>query len=256
MSVLRRTANEVKEDFWLMGEVIHGDYNRWVNDNTLHSVTNYHLHKALYSGHNDHNYFEIAHTINRQMGMGGGSGYLSSLYNFLDNHDVERIFTRINKEEHLVPLHILLYTLPGVPSIYYGSEFGIEGKKEHHSDRSLRSEISLEDHEDAIVKNPLTKLIAKLGRIHKKNKVFSYGDYKELFLRNRQYAFSRTNGDDLAIITVNSDDSDCEMTIPCGDASKFKGALSNEKVNAHNGHITVNVKANSGEIWIKRHKIV
>lgn len=256
MSVLRRTANEVKEDFWLMGEVIHGDYNRWVNDNTLHSVTNYHLHKALYSGHNDHNYFEIAHTINRQMGMGGGSGYLSSLYNFLDNHDVERIFTRINKEEHLVPLHILLYTLPGVPSIYYGSEFGIEGKKEHHSDRSLRSKISLEDHEDAIVKNPLTKLIAKLGRIHKKNKVFSYGDYKELFLRNRQYAFSRANGDDLAIITVNSDDSDCEMTIPCGDASKFKGALSNEKVNAHNGHITVNVKANSGEIWIKRHKIV
>lgn len=54
MHALRRTADEVKEDFWLMGEVIHGDYSRWVNGDTLHSVTNYALHKALYSGHNDH----------------------------------------------------------------------------------------------------------------------------------------------------------------------------------------------------------
>ena len=63
MKQLRRTAEEVKPDFWLMGEVIHGDYSRWVNGSTLHSVTNYALHKALYSGHNDHNYFEIAHTV-------------------------------------------------------------------------------------------------------------------------------------------------------------------------------------------------
>ena len=54
MKALRQVANQVKPEFWLMGEVIHGDYNRWVNEGTLHSVTNYHLHKALYSGHNDH----------------------------------------------------------------------------------------------------------------------------------------------------------------------------------------------------------
>ena len=60
MKALRCVANEVKQDFWLMGEVIHGNYSRWANEGTLHSVTNYMLHKALYSGHNDHNYFEIA----------------------------------------------------------------------------------------------------------------------------------------------------------------------------------------------------
>ena len=39
MKALRHTANEVKPEFWLMGEVIHGDYTRWVNEGTLHSVT-------------------------------------------------------------------------------------------------------------------------------------------------------------------------------------------------------------------------
>ena len=58
MRGLRRLANEIKPEFWLMGEVIHGDYSRWANPEMLHSVTNYELHKGLWSGHNDHNYFE------------------------------------------------------------------------------------------------------------------------------------------------------------------------------------------------------
>ena len=69
MKGLRWVANEVKPDFWLMGEVIHGDYSRWANDEMLHSVTNYDLHKGLYSGHNDHNYFEIAHTRNTEAAL-------------------------------------------------------------------------------------------------------------------------------------------------------------------------------------------
>ena len=129
MKELRRTANKVKPDFWLMGEVIHGDYIRWANADTLHSVTNYHLHKALYSGHNDHNYFEIAHTVKRLYEMGGSRPDGLKLYNFVDNHDVERIMSKLDNNQAFTPVHILLYTLPGIPSIYYGSEFGMTGKK-------------------------------------------------------------------------------------------------------------------------------
>ena len=141
MRALHRTAEEVKPDFWLMGEVIHGDYSRWVNGETLHSVTNYALHKALYSGHNDHNYFEIAHTVKYLQNMGN-----LDLYNFVDNHDVERIYTKLSNKAHFNPVHVLLYTLPGVPSIYYGSEFGIEGRKERSSDDSLRPALELKDY--------------------------------------------------------------------------------------------------------------
>lgn len=250
MKALRRTANEVKPDFWLMGEVIHGDYTRWVNEGTLHCVTNYTLHKALYSGHNDHNYFEIAHTVKRLYEMGGNRIDGLRLYNFTDNHDVERIYTKLNKKEHFAPVHVLLYTLPGVPSIYYGSEFGIEGKKERFSDDSLRPALSLSDYENAEEKNPCTRLIAALGLVRRHTAALSYGDYRELLLTNRQYAFSRNYNGVSVIVTVNNDDSDYVMTLPAGNAARYRGALSGETVSVNNGQIVVNVKTNSGDIWV------
>lgn len=250
MKALRGVAGEVKPDFWLMGEVIHGDYTRWVNEGTLHSVTNYHLHKALYSGHNDHNYFEIAHTVKRLYEMGGNRPEGLKLYNFVDNHDVERIYTKLNNKAHFTPVHILLYTLPGVPSIYYGSEFGIEGKKEKHSDDSLRPALRYEDYQNAASENPCTRLIAALGKVRQACMPLSYGDYKELLLTNRQYAFSRTLNGNSVIVTVNNDDSDFTMTLQSGSCAEYVGALTGQKVSVNNNQICVNVKANSGEIWI------
>ncbi len=97
MKGLRRLANEVKPEFWLMGEVIHGDYSRWANPEMLHSVTNYELHKGLWSGHNDHNYFEIAHTMRRLQGL----CHDTKLYLFSDNHDVERLPNKLRNKEHI-----------------------------------------------------------------------------------------------------------------------------------------------------------
>lgn len=250
MKALRHVANEVKPDFWLMGEVIHGDYSRWVNEGTLHSVTNYQLHKALYSGHNDHNYFEIAHTVRRLYEMGGNRPDGLKLYNFVDNHDVERIYTKLNNKAHFTPVHILLYTLPGIPSVYYGSEFGIEGRKEYGSDASLRPALNLSDFADAVEKNPCTRLIAALGSVHQKVKALSCGDYKELTLTTKQYAFSRNYNGISVLITVNNDDGDFTMTLPAGNSSEYRGALTGETVPVWNGQITVTVKGNSGEIWL------
>ncbi len=250
MQALRQTANEIGSDFWLMGEVIHGDYTRWVNEGTLHSVTNYHLHKALYSGHNDHNYFEIAHTVRRLYEMGGNRPDGLKLYNFVDNHDVERIYTKLTNKAHFVPVHILLYTLPGVPSVYYGSEFGIEGKKERYSDDSLRPALSLEDYEDAQESNGCTRLITALGKIRQKVKALSYGDYKELVLTNRQYGFGRNYHDETVLVAVNNDEQDAVMDLPAGSASAFQELLSGEIVKAADGRIHIMIPANSGGIWI------
>lgn len=250
MKALRHVANEVKSEFWLMGEVIHGDYSRWVNEGTLHSVTNYHLHKALYSGHNDHNYFEIAHTVKRLYEMGGNQTDGLKLYNFVDNHDVERIYTKLTNKAHFAPVHVLLYTLPGIPSIYYGSEFAIDGKKDKFSDASLRPALQLEHYRGAREQNPCTNLIAKLGEARSRIPALSYGDYRELLLTNRQYAFSRSFNEQTAVVTVNNDDSDYVMTVPVGNTAEYIGALSGQKIAVSNGTIAVNIPANSGEIWI------
>ena len=239
MGELHRLADSVKEDFWLMGEVIHGDYTRWVGGGVLHAVTNYQLHKALYSAHNDRNYFEIAHTVKRQLDMDLRGG---QLYSFADNHDVERIMTKLRRREHYLPVHVLLYTLPGIPSVYYGSEFGVEGRKERGSDASLRPSLDL-----AVLREghgSCEELIAALGKIHGRESALWYGDYRELALTTTQYAFAR--GD--LIVTVNNGDGPASFDLP-GEGS-YIGALTGTEARAENGRLRLELSGNGGEIWV------
>ena len=243
MKELRRETAAMKEDFWLMGEVIHGEYNRWVNPEMLHSVTNYELHKALYSGHNDHNYFEIAHNVRRLEAVG------RSLYTFVDNHDEDRIASKLNNLANLFPVYQLLFTLPGIPSVYYGSEWGIEGKRSRTSDEVLRPALNLSD---MLGKAPeLASHIAALGKIHTENDAFHNGSYKELLLTNRQYAFSRSGEHGTVISAVNNDEQPASISIPlpCA-ASDVVSLLPGEiPFSLENGRLSVTLPANGGAIF-------
>jgi hypothetical protein len=188
--------------------------------------------------------------VKRLYEMGGSRPDGLKLYNFADNHDVERIYTKLNNKRHFIPVHILMYTLPGVPSVYYGSEFGIEGQKQRGSDDSLRPAISYEEYMHATQKNDLTSLIARLGKIRMSTKALSYGDYQELLLTNCQYAFSRNHNGQSVIVTVNNSDDDFMMKLPAQNAEEYVGGLSGTKVSVIDGSISVNVKANFGEIWL------
>lgn len=206
MHDLRGVCSAEKQDFWLMGEVIHGDYSRWTGDGMLNSVTNYDLHKGLYSGHNSHNYFEIAHTVRRLNGLCGDT----KLYTFADNHDVARIHTKLQNKEHIYPLSILVYTLPGIPSVYYGSEYGIDGDKQQGSDWNLRPCLELSDFND---QDPLPSLIRKLGKIKEDFPEVSCGDYRELMLTNRQFGFARCKDGRAVVTLVNNDDNPAHIEV-------------------------------------------
>ena len=220
MHRLRSLADEIKPEFWLMGEVIHGDYGRWVNKETLHSVTNYELHKGIFSAHNSHNYFEMAHSIRRLFDPNYGLCRDAHLYNFVDNHDVDRIYNKLENKKNLFPVYAFLYTIIGIPSVYYGSEFGISGCKADGGDDALRPAFDPWNFENP---NPeLTAWIQKLGAIHRQCPELWDGKYEELFLTNRQYAYARvgrsgTGGDFCgrqAVITIlNNDTSAAEIDI-------------------------------------------
>lgn len=251
MRMLRRVADEVKPEFYLMGEVIHGEYIRWERDAQIHAVTNYHLHKALFSGHNDHNYFEIAHTVKRLYDMAGGDPLGLRLYNFADNHDVERIYSRLNNKAHFLPLHILLYTLPGIPSVYYGSEFGIEGRKGGGDDWGIRPALDLNDCLSDEAHKPFYQLIKALGKIRRAVPCLSYGVYEQKMLTNRQYCFSRIAGEAAAAVAVNNDENPArvDINVPVG---KYKGMLSGEVIDASGGNIHYELKACDGEIFVRQ----
>ncbi len=193
------------EDFFLLGETLHGDYNTWANDQMLDSVTNYECYKGLFSSFNDMNMFEIAHSINRQFGSENWCIYRGKhLYTFVDNHDVTRVASILKEKQHLPAIYTLMFMMPGIPSVYYGSEFGLTGDKRGNSDDILRPEFNAEKMKNEGICD-LTAHIAALADIQKNHPAAADGDYKQVQLTNRQYAFSRTCGDETLITVINAD---------------------------------------------------
>jgi glycosidase len=205
MSELRSITEAKKPDFWLMGEVVHGDYSRWVNPSTLHSVTNYILYSSLFSSHNDNNLYELAYCVLNSVPNNG-----LPLYTFLDNHDQPRIASNVKNSAHLNTLYTLLFTLPGIPSVYYGSEWGIQGVKENHSDHALRPYIDIEKR--STYSNALTGHISKLAFIRQKEKALRYGNYRQIYMEyNRPFIFERVYENERIFVAVNI--SDCNEVI-------------------------------------------
>lgn len=246
MQNLRSFTSGLKPDFWLMGEVIHGDYSRWANSAMLHSVTNYDLSKGLWSGHNDHNYFEIAHTVRRLQGICGNT----KLYTFVDNHDVARIASKVNNPAHLPLIELLVQTLPGIPSLYYGSEFALKAEKQRGSDWNLRPALDL----DALLADPATAAhaayIAKIGQARSHTPALSMGEYRELLLTNRQFAFARISENTAVVTALNNDDSPAHLEMPLPVAAQTCTDLldSGASVRIENGRLMIDLAANKGTL--------
>jgi cyclomaltodextrinase / maltogenic alpha-amylase / neopullulanase len=206
MQELAAFCRKIRPDFWLMGEVIHGDYRNWANTNLLDSVTNYESYKGLYSSHVDRNFFEIAYSLNRQFGPEGIYRELQ-LYSFADNHDVNRVATSLANPAYLYTLYPLLFTIPGIPSIYYGSEWGLEGKKENGNDLALRPRLELAEMVRHAPQPALPELLTRLAAVRQSSPALQYGNYRQLLVDHEQFAFSREADGERMVIAVNTSDS-------------------------------------------------
>lgn len=219
---LKTFVHQKKEDFWLMGEIIHGDYNQWANPEMMDSVTNYECYKGIYSSHNTKNYFEIAYAFNRQHGDYGIYKNIS-LYNFVDNHDVNRLASALNNLQDFKNCMTLLYTMCGIPSIYYGSEWGLQGVRTKESDLQLRPRLTLND----IQENDFFRHICQLGKIKLEEESFHHLNYKQIYLTNEQFIFQRN---------------ECFIALSCSDESKdvpftkgtYKDLLTDEIIECDN----------------------
>lgn len=197
---LRNFANQVKPEFALIGETLHGDYNLWMSDEKCHSVTNYECYKGLYSSFNSANMHEISYSLNRQFGYENWCIYRGKhLLSFVDNHDVERIASILEDKKNLPVIYGLLFGMPGVPSIYYGSEWGIEGRKKD-GDEILRPSIEKPEW------NTLTDTIASYAKLHTKHPALYNGGYRNLHVWSKQLVFERACDSERIIIALNIDD--------------------------------------------------
>jgi len=226
MSKLRRVIEEQKPDFWLMGEVVAGDYSKWVNTNTLHSVTNYILYKSLFSSHNDNNLYELAYCLQESVPNNG-----LPLYTFLDNHDQPRIASNVSNPAYLNTLYTLLFTLPGIPSVYYGSEWEIKGIKENNSDHALRPYIDIENR--AAYSTWLTEHISKLAIIRQNEKALKYGSYRQIYLDyQRPFVFERSCENERIYVAVNVAGYDDAVNLSAHCNGGLWDLLQGERINA------------------------
>lgn len=209
---LRKEISAQNPNFVFLGEIIHGDYQKYANPEMFHTTTNYAAYKGLWSSLNDANYFEIAYTLNQQFGPNGAYAHLP-MYNFVDNHDVNRIASQIDFSAHLFPLYGMLFTIPGFPSIYYGSEFGFQGERSEISDAALRPSFDLKIAINANQNPALTDAIRTFAKIRKNSSALQFGDYKEEFLTHQQFAFSRTSSDQKIYILFNAADESAQLSL-------------------------------------------
>lgn len=249
----RNLPSMFDEGFMLIGETIHSkDYD--IADGTrCHSCTNYELYKGLHSSLNEKNMFELSYSLNRQFGDDGiFKG--KPLVTFADNHDVSRFATIIKDGRNLLTGYTLLFTSPGVPCLYYGSEWGITGDKAS-GDNALRPSLVQPEW------NGLTDAIARLAHLRKTHPALTYGNYRNICVTNQQLIFERQHScpysgrTEQIIVAVNVADTD--TFIPVGqNYPVFSGIYGDyiELISGENLHFDggVALKANSAVILARR----
>lgn len=199
---LRNATAGWKQDFFLLGEMLHGDYKRLMNDEMLHSATNYECYKGLYSSFNSMNLFEIVHSLLRQFGPEDWTLYKGRhLLSFVDNHDVSRVASILNNERHLPLIYALAFGMPGIPCIYYGSEWGVKGRKED-GDPGLRPCFEKPEW------NGLTDWVSYLVAAKKESEALNYGAFRSVVLTNRQCIFERRSEHERVLVAINADEND------------------------------------------------
>ncbi len=211
---LRRFTENLKPEFVLIGELLHGDYSQFVNDDMLHSCTNYQCYKGLYSSFNSMNMFEIIHSVQRLFGSEQWCICRGKhLLNFADNHDVTRIASILTNEKHLKLIYGMMFGMPGFPCIYYGSEFGEKAEK-HQGDNALRPCI------DVPKENELTEFIAKLAKAFKESDALQNGSFQSVVLQNKHCIFERKSETERVLVAVNADAEPvvCHFDAGCGTA--------------------------------------
>jgi glycosidase len=246
-------SKKIKKDFWLMGEIVSGDYRGIAHEGCLDSVTNYELQKSLWSGFQSQNVYELAWTLKREFAADGLYSGLA-LYNFADNHDVNRASSSLDNPAHLFPLYGALFCAPGIPSIYYGSEFGAAGARSEYSDYELRPAWNDNWAKPELAKNLFGEL-CRFAKIRRESEALKYGAYSEVLVNyNQIFAFMRESKNEKIIVILNAKPvrNECVIENSSLGNARWKDLLSNKEYAANNNTLKLQLEPS----WLKILKIL
>ena len=205
---------EVWED--ATNKIAYGNRREYFLGNELDSVMNYPLKNAIINAVIKGDVNGLIKTVKEQVNNYPKPS-LSVLMNILGTHDTARILTVLSgvdipsdretaskltltktqkalAEERLLCAYVILFTLYGVPTVYYGDEFLLSGAKDPFNRRCM---------DFSLPKGKVYKLIQKLSKIRKENPVFSQGETQLETSQNGVLRYRRLLGEEEIEIIVN-----------------------------------------------------
>ena len=202
---------ESHPDAWFLGEMIHGDYAAYAADSGLDSVTQYELWKAIWSSLNDRNFFELAWTLGRHNEVLDGV----TPQTFTGNHDVTRLASQLTDERHFGHALAVLFTVGGIPSVYYGDEQAFRGVKEERpgGDDAIRPAFPASPAGLPPGGWPAYRLYQRLIAFRRRHPWLVRGRTAVEHLANETIAFRATTGQGAVLVLLNAGDTEFRFPV-------------------------------------------
>ena len=235
VALLKKRIREIRPDALLIGEVwedasnksAYGARKRYFVDGIMDSIMNYPFRTAIINFLRDRDDGRGLRDTVMTIAENYPPQVLACNMNLLGTHDTPRILTAlvddfdgtreenarrrlsrsqlITAHERLLMASFLQYTLPGIPSLYYGDEAGMEGQKDPFNRRTYP--WGTEDRE-------LLGHFRMLGQLRKDSEALRLGEIRFFEAGDQRLGFSRTLGDKQVRIYVNRSGDNWE--IPAG----------------------------------------
>ncbi|MCQ1956762.1 alpha-amylase family glycosyl hydrolase [Arthrobacter sp. zg-Y826] len=209
-------------DAYFVGEYIHGDYPAEVRSGHLDSVTQYELWKAVWSSLSEANFYELSAALERH------NTFLDTFVplTFVGNHDVTRIASRLAPSGRLAHALVLLFTLPGTPTVYYGDEQGYRGDKEDRAggDDDIRPSFPASPGELSAVGQPLYHLHQELIGLRRRHHWVHAARTRVHSLANEQLVYEVFDAGHSLFVAMNLEDTPVTVQVPDAARDVLAGA--------------------------------
>lgn len=200
---LRRECKSARPDALLLAETVHGDFRTYVDEDLCDTGTNYQFYDPLWQALSSQDLTVLDSAFARIFDAEVGLYRHLMLMNFIGNHDVERIASRLDNPAQVFLALLLMMTVPGIPSLYYGDEIGLKGKKQNGGDWNLRPPMPpREDWPDQ--RGALYEATARLATLRRRTPALREGLYLPIDSAADCLAFLREARSQKAIVVVNA----------------------------------------------------
>jgi cyclomaltodextrinase len=228
-AAFRETVRSVAPDAYLLGEVWR-DAKPWLD--VFDGVTNYRQRDNIV-GYCIHDALDGEDFAQETADLAGHhSDAALWMVSLVGSHDTARLRTLAGRDvDRAVCAIAAMFTVPGVPLIYYGDEVGLDGDNDPGCRRAM-------PWDDSVWDQRLLATVTQLCAVRAASPALRRGDFQPLTARNGLVAFERTHGDDRVAVVLNPRGPQRQVDLLIG-GDKWSDAVTSQQHAATNGAVTI-----------------